>query len=78
MRGGVEPRLPALEPGCRFFPRLRFSPRRELRVGFPTLGLEEVEMVDSAGELAPERRARDSRSATVSPSVKLEEKKGVE
>ena len=87
MRGGVEPRLPPLEPGCLppppFLPPLpplppRLSPLPRPPCCAPLMLLEGLELVvettDSAGELAPDSCARLSRRAAVSPSVKLEEK----
>jgi hypothetical protein len=78
-RGGVDPLLPPFDP----FP---FFPRLFLRFPSPPLceapprglvmldGLElVVETMDSAGELAPDSWERLSRSAAVSPSVKLKD-----
>ena len=86
MRGGVEPRLPPLEPGCLppppFLPPLpplppRLSPLPRPPCCAPLMLLEGLELVvettDSAGELAPDSWARLSRRAAVSPSVKLED-----
>ena len=71
--GGDEPRLPSFDLGQVFFPDV---PRRTLSLRDDPaprwlLGIELAELVDSDGEL--DNCARLSRSAAVSPSVKLKD-----